>query len=55
MLKIGMSGLAPISSAIPLKADVAAVGRESPLLTLSRHFTWRVVKFLEQASISIER
>ena len=29
----GMSAFVLISSALPLKADVAAVGRESPLLT----------------------
>ncbi len=32
-----MSVIVPISSALPLKADVAAVGRESPKLTHSRH------------------
>jgi len=32
-----MSVIVPISSALPLKADVAAVGRESPKLTLRRH------------------
>jgi hypothetical protein len=31
-----MSVIVPISSALYLKADVAAVGRESPKLTLSR-------------------
>ncbi len=29
----GMSVIVPISSAVPLKADVTAVGRESPKLT----------------------
>ncbi len=32
-----MSVIVPISSALPLKADVAAVGRESPKLTQLRH------------------
>ncbi len=32
-----MSAFVPISSALPLKADVAAVGRESPKLTQRRH------------------
>ncbi len=32
-----MSVIVPISSALPPKADVAAVGRESPKLTLSGH------------------
>ncbi len=32
-----MSVIVPISSALPLKADVAAVGRESPLLTHNGH------------------
>ncbi len=32
-----MSAFALITSASPLKADVAAVGRESPKLTLSGH------------------
>ena len=33
-----MSVIVPISSALPLKADVAAVGRESPKLTRNRHW-----------------
>jgi hypothetical protein len=32
-----MSVIVPISSALPLKADVAAVGRESPKLTQLGH------------------
>jgi len=33
-----MSVIVPISSALPLKADVAAVGRESPKLTRTLEF-----------------
>jgi hypothetical protein len=33
-----MSVIVPISSALPLKADVAAVGRESPKLTQLGHW-----------------
>jgi hypothetical protein len=32
---MAMSAFVPVESALPLKADVAAVGRESPLLTRS--------------------
>ena len=35
----GLFGTVPRTSALPLKADVAAVGRESPKLTHLRH--WR--------------
>jgi hypothetical protein len=35
-----MFAFVPIWSALPLKADVAAVGRESPLLTQSGHPSW---------------
>ncbi len=35
-----MSVIVPISSALPLKADVAAGGRESPLLTHSGSRFW---------------
>ncbi len=41
-----MSVIVPIPSALPLKADVAAVGRESPLLTHKRH--WALVDLLER-------
>ncbi len=34
---IGVSAFALITSALPLKADVAAVGRESPKLTHNGH------------------
>jgi len=34
---VRMSVIVPISSALPLKADVAAVGRESPVLTQLGH------------------
>jgi hypothetical protein len=33
-----MSVIVPISSALPLKADVAAVGRESPKLNIPLEF-----------------
>ncbi len=35
-----MSAFLSITSALPLKADVAAVGRESPKLTLSTVTRW---------------
>ncbi len=36
-IQTGTSAFALITSALPLKADMAAVGRESPKLTLSGH------------------
>jgi hypothetical protein len=43
-----MSVIVPISSASPLKADVAAVGRESPMMTRYGH-TLGAVTSLDQA------
>ena len=37
-----MSVIVPISSALPLKADVAAVSRESPSLTHNGHLPGRL-------------
>jgi hypothetical protein len=51
--RTGMSAFTPISSALPLKADVAAVGRESPKMTQSgsRRFVLTNLKYKSEIRI----